>query len=483
MLRLSPVNPRRALAALSLPGLALVCPPVCTAPLQAQGVGLPPPTVTAIDELVAKALKETAVPSVSIALVQDGRIAFAKAYGDARLAPQVPAAPEMRYKIASNSKQITAAAILLLVEQHLLSLEDRVARFFPDLTRAGDITIRHLLTHTSGYQDYYAVDYLQPSMRKDTTPDRILAHYARKPLDFEPGTRWQYSNTNYVLLGRIVEKASGAALMDFLRQRVFHKLAMGTAMDVDDPAFGPGDPAGHTRYALGPVREVPSEGRGWLWATGELAMSASDLARWNISLMDGTILKPASLEALGRAMVLSDGTSTSYALGLDVSQMANGHRRWAHTGGASGFLSSNRVYPDDRMAITVLSNGEGAAHRSIASGLERLLFGTSADPSAEAALARTRRLFGDLQKGEVDRTLVTEDLGGFFTPAVLRDFATSLGPLGALATITPDRKEDRGGMTHRVFTITTASKQRLRVAVYQRPDGRFDQFLVTGIPN
>lgn len=451
----------------------------CCMQVQAQNAGLSSETEKAIDALVVKALADTSVPSVSIAIVKDAKIAFAKAYGDARISPKVTATPEMRYKIASNSKQITATALLLLVEEKKLSLDDRVSRFFPKLTRAKDISVRQLLNHTSGYQDYYAVDYLQPSMQRDITPDGILALFAQKPLDFEPGTRWQYSNTNYVLLGRIIEKVSGQPFAAFLQKRIFDPLGMHSAIDVDVKSLEASDPAGHTRYALGPVREVSAEGKGWMWATGHLAMSASDLAKWDISLMNGTILKPASIKLLSTAGMLNDGNSTRYALGLDVAQMPNGNRRWAHTGGASGFLSANRTYPDDRMAITVLSNGEGDAFRTITQELEKLLFAQAADPDAASSLERTRLLFLGLQKGELDRNSVTEDLYGFFNPSILADFASSLAPLGDIVSINQTNKSDRGGMAHRSFTITTANEKKIGVAVYVKPDGRFDQYLVS----
>lgn len=456
---------------------------VCGGPLpaMAQRPGLPPETEEAIAALVTKALAETSVPSVSIAIVKDGELAYARAFGAARLEPRTAATPESRYKIASNSKQIAAAAVLLLVEEGKLSLDDPVSRFFPELKRAADISVRQLLNHTSGYQDYYAVDYLSLIMQSDIPPDRILAMYAQKPLDFEPGTRYQYSNTNYVLLGRIIEQVSGEPLAQFLRTRIFDKLGMDSAIDVNVLPLGPADPAGYTRYALGPVREVGAEGKGWMWATAELAMTASDLAKWDISLMEGSLLTPASLAALSTATLLKDGTPTNYALGLGVSQMANGHRRWGHTGGASGFLSSNATYPDDRMAITVLSNGEGEAFRTIATQLEKLLFAAAADPAAASSLARARQMFVGLQKGQLDRTTITADLSGFFSAQVLGDFASSLAPLGGVVSISQDSKSDRGGMAYRKFVITTASKKKLSVAAYVESDGRFDQYLISEI--
>ena len=203
----------------------------------------------AIDSLVETALADTRVPSASIAVVKDGQIVLAKAYGKARL-PDVEASPSMRYKIASNSKQFTAAAILLLAERHKLSLDDKVARFLPNLTGADKVTIRNLLTHTSGYQDFYAEDYVVPELRKDTTPQHILEVWGKKPLDFAPGTRWQYSNTNYVIAGRIVEQVSHMPLMAFLDNEVFDKLGMKSPVDIDDD-WSTDDATGYTTYGLG----------------------------------------------------------------------------------------------------------------------------------------------------------------------------------------------------------------------------------------
>ncbi len=434
-------------------------------------------SVRAIDEIVAKALSDTGVPSASIAIVVDGKIALAKAYGQARLEPATQATPAMRYKIASNSKQLTATAILLLAEEHKLSLDDKVARFLPDLTRAKDVTLREVLTHTAGYSDYYADDYVPPFMQRETTANAILDGWAKKPLDFEPGSRWQYSNTGYVILGEIVEKASGRKLIDFLRERIFDKLGMSSAVDIGATTWDAADPLPYTRYALGPARIVPAEAKGWMWAAGELAMTASDLARWDISLMRGEILEPASLRALTTEMVLTDGTGTGYGLGLFVSQMANGHRRWAHTGGASGFLSMNVTFPDDQAAITVLTNGEGLAPRSIEAQIETLLLAGDVDTDAGPSLERARALFAGLQKGSVDRSSITDNLSAYFSDAVLADFGSSLGPLGVPTSFTQTSREDRGGMVHRVFTVKAGGKV-LQMETYLMPDGRFEQCLV-----
>ena len=213
---------------------------------------LPPEMQHKIDELAAAALAKTGVPSASVAIVKDGHIAYLHAYGNARLDPQTAATPAMRYSIGSVSKQFTAASILLLQEEGKLSLDDKVGKFLPDLTRANDVTIREILSHTSGYQDYWPQDYVMPEMLQPTTARKILDVWARKPLDFEPGTKWQYSNTNYVIAGLIVEKASGQPLLQFLQQKIFTPLDMRSVADTDQSKLGDTDPTGYMRYALGP---------------------------------------------------------------------------------------------------------------------------------------------------------------------------------------------------------------------------------------
>jgi D-alanyl-D-alanine carboxypeptidase len=278
----------------------------CTSVLAAQTQPtLAPELRASIDELAQQVLTRTGTPSASVAIVQGGKIVYVQAYGDARLEPRTPARPEMRYSIGSISKQFTAAAILLLAEEGKLSLNDKVAKFIPRLTRGNEVTIRQLLSHTSGYQDYWPQDYVFSLMLKETSPTAILDMWARKPLDFDPGTKWQYSNTNYVIAGLIVEKVSGKTLFQFLQQRVFKPLGMETVTDIDQAKLPAADPEGYFRYALGPLRPSPKEGKNWLFAAGELAMTAADLQKWNVSVIKQTLLNPASYHALETEVLLN----------------------------------------------------------------------------------------------------------------------------------------------------------------------------------
>ena len=295
-----------------------------------------------LDDIISSAVASSGAPSVSVAVVQNGQIAYAKAFGKANIAEDRPATAATRYAIGSVSKQFTAAALLLLAEQGKLSLNDKVGKYLPDLTRARDVTIRELLSHTSGYEDYAPQDYMIPDWTRPITPGEILDRWAKKPLNFDPGTRWQYSNTNYVIAGQILEKVSGQPLLAFLREKIFGPLGMTTPGDISE--HQPGDASAYTRYALGPPRPVAREGPGWMFAAGELAMTPSDLARWDMAFLEKKILSARSYADFTREVKLKDGKPTHYALGLQLGDL-NGTPMISHTGEVSGFLTSNAVFP------------------------------------------------------------------------------------------------------------------------------------------
>jgi len=430
-----------------------------------------------IDKAAADALAKSGVPSASVAVVKDGQIVYLKAYGDAKLEPKTPAASAMRYSIGSISKQFTAASVLLLQERGKLSLNDKVAKFIPDLTRANEVTIRQLLSHTSGYQDYWPQDYVMPGMLKPVTAKEILDQWARKPLDFDPGAKWQYSNTNYVIAGMIVEKASGQPLFEFLQQNIFKPLQMKSVADIDRARLGDTDPVGYLRYALGPLRPAPATGDGWLFAAGELAMTAEDLAKWDISMINRALLKPASYKQFETEVELNNGLGTHYGLGVDV-RMQNGHRAVSHGGEVSGFTAENTVFPDDRAAIVVLTNQDAAnASGAISDGIASLLLKTADDPAAMQKTEQARKIFEGLQKGAIDRSLFTDNANFYFSDQALKDFAAGLAPLGEPQAFNQVRQGLRGGMTLRVYTARFANKN-LMVWTYEMPDGKLEQYQV-----
>jgi D-alanyl-D-alanine carboxypeptidase len=453
--------------------------------------GLPAVTAGRIDAAARDVLASTGVPSASVAVVVGGRVAYVKAYGRARLEPAMAARVEMQYSIGSISKQFTAALMLLLVQDGKLRLDDPVGKYLPELTRAQDVTIRQVLSMTSGYEDFWPEDYVMTSMMAPTNPQHILEVWGTKPLDFEPGTQWQYSNTNYVIAGRIAEMVGGRPLLEQLQARIFRPLGMTGVLNSDASRLPESDPTGYYRHALGPSRPAPQEGAGWMFAAGELAMPASDLALWNISLMNRSLLAPASYDAMFAEVKLKDGAGpgigTHYGLGVDVSEM-DGHRMIAHSGEVSGFVAQNSVFPDDKVAVTVLTNEDASSAASVLAAqiASVVLEGDAGEGDAKVAAGlaaglvaerRALKIFTELQDGKIDRSQLTPLCDAYFTAEALKDFADSLKPLGAVRSFTQMKEERRGGMMFRVFRAVFSGRE-VRVTTYEEPDGKLEQYLV-----
>ena len=437
---------------------------------------LPATQQTKIDAIAEQVLTKTGVPSASVGIVTDGKISYLKAYGNARLDPPLAAEPDMRYSIGSISKQFTAAAILILQQQGKLSLDDRIAKWLPQLTQANDVTLRQVLSHTSGYQDYYAEDYSMLPMKKPTTADAILDNWGRKPLDFPPGTQWQYSNTNYVIAGKIVEIVSGMPLMKFLQQNIFTPLDMQSVMNSDANQLQQTDAHGYIRYALGPLRPAPVDGTGWMFAAGELAMPVRDLMLWDISMMNESLLQPASYKEMFTGVELKNGDDTDYGLGVEIATR-HGHKVISHSGEVSGFTSENMVLPQDKVAIAVLTNQEAVgAASSIADKIAALLIGLPPSDTKQST-DQARQVFLGLQQGKIDRALFTANCNAYFDAQALGDFASSLKPLGPPLEFRQIAKEMRGGMTFRIYDVFFPH-QHVNVTTYQMPDGKIEQYLV-----
>ncbi len=447
-----------AALALAFPALAVA------APLTAQ-------QQRDIDASVGEWLAKTGAPSVSIAVASDGEVVYAKAYGNARLAPARPATPATRYAIDSVSKEFTASAILKLQEQGKLSLDDKVAKYFPDLASADQVSIRQVLSHTAGYRDYWPQDYVTIEMGKPTTVRAVLDEWAKKPLDFAPGTDWQYSNTGFVVAGAIVEKVSGQPLVEFLRANIFGPLKMEAVTDADQQALGPADAGAYTRAGGGPTRPAPKEGAGWLFAAGELAMAPRELAKWDISLMARSLLAPTSYDALYTPIKLTTGRDSHYSLGLDVRDN-HGRLVISHGGGGSGFLAANVMYPHEKVAIIAFTNNDWIPPNAVA---DRVAFVVLPPPAPEA---RARRLFAQFQAGEVDRGLFTENGNFYLTAANLADQKAGLGGLGPVRLMELLGQSTRGGLLTRTWKITTSTTTLLAVE-RGYPDGKLEQFMIS----
>ena len=440
-------------------------------PAALQAAPLDRATEGRIDRAVAAVLRQGDSPSAQVAVVKDGKI-FTRAYGLAQLKPAVKATVKARYQIASVSKEFVAAAALILQEEGKLSLDDKVARWLPDLTSANEITVRQVLSHTSGYSDDWPQDYVMVNMMKPTTVDQTLQDWAKLPLDFKPGEDWQYSNTGYTVAGRIIEKASGMPLFAFLQQRVLRPVGITDAIDCDQTHLRAPDARGYEHRALGALRLAPEEGFGWDFAAGQLCLTAEDVAKWDLALINRTLLKPTSYDAELTPIKLNSGRDSGYSLGLFIGK--EGERPIIHHGGeGSGYLAENKIYPNEKLAIVVLTNTfSGSPQTDIAGRISYILL------PPEGVDARMQGLFEGLQHGKVDRSAFTENFNAYLDAPTVRDYASSLGKLGEPTTFRLLRQADRGGMKFRLYRVVAGGKA-LTLSVYLTKQDKVEQFLVS----
>lgn len=446
-----------------------------------------------IDAIAREALAESGAPSVSIAIVRDGELAFARAYGKRSLAGDAPATADDRYRIGSISKQFTAAMVLSAAGDGRLSLDDKVARFHPGLTATDRISLRQLLSHTAGYSSYFTLDVTPVEGRSPIDPRQIARRWGALPLDFEPGAQWSYSNTGYTLAGLAAEQAAGAPLDALLRTRVFDPLGMASAGDGDRRPLGPSDAVGHTRYVTAPPRPALPVGRGWLYAAGGLVMTASDLARWDMAMIDGRVLSADAWKTMRTEIKLNDGSGSGYGLGVYVDEV-RGRPRVRHDGSIDGFGAENRVYPEARAAVVVLVNADyGATPYRVADGIEALLFPppvTAApepprpprpeptpDPAGAEEMALAKRLYAEARDGGFDRSRFTPDVDAYFSPDVVADYRASLAPLGDPPRFIQARRDTIGGLKASLYELKWPDRTLIMI-LRLTPDGRVAGFVV-----
>jgi CubicO group peptidase (beta-lactamase class C family) len=471
--------PRRLRALLSFALLTL-------APVPARADEAPKlPTTfdpSAVDAYVAGQVKSKGYVGLSLAVVRDGKVVLAKGYGQSSREDGTPVTPDTPFAIGSVTKQFTCACVLKLAEEGKLSVHDKVAKYFPGLTRAGDITLYELMTHTSGYPDYYPLDFVDRRMQRPIDLDELIRQYAGGKLDFEPGTRWSYSNTGYILLGRIVEKVSGESFSRYLEQTILKPLGM--THSFFEPA--PGDKRlarGYTTFALGDPEPAPRESAGWIHAAGGLYASAGDLAKWDVGLMDGKVLKPESFRLMTTPRQLADGRVRDYGCGLVIARR-DGETILQHSGAVSGFLAYNAMIPRTKSAIVMLVNAEhidaGALFRELLGLLLKDAAGQPDVPKVKGPppVEVARELFKQMQAGAVDRGKLGEEFNLYMTDDRLRAAAPRLKALGEPDKVEVENVAERGGMEVATvrFTFKTATVKGL---LYRTPDGIVQEFLLS----
>ena len=310
-----------------------------------------------VDRYLRAELTRQRIPGMSVAILRGGRVLLARGYGFANLEHRVPATDRTVYQSASVGKQFTAAAIVTLAREGKLRLDDPISRYFPEGPPAWrSITVRHLLTHTSGIPDYTdsIVDY-----RRDYGEDELVGIAARLPPAFRPGESWSYSNTGYALLGFLVRRVTGTFYGDWLRERIFQPLGMGSARVISESELVPNRAAGY-EMVRGVIRNQE-----WVsptlntMADGSLYLSVRDLARWTIGLDQGRVLDSAGLAASWTPVRLEGGATYPYGFGW-VLDHQRGRPRIGHDGAWQGFKTSIQRYPESDLTVIALANLDAA---------------------------------------------------------------------------------------------------------------------------
>lgn len=428
-----------------------------------------PAEAAKVDQIVAEAMAEVGTPSASVAIVRDGEVVFAKTYGLRQLDPAKPASPDTRYRIGSVSKQFTAAAVLMLADQGKVSLDAPLNRYLPELGPDDRRTVRQALSHTAGFPDFWAT-YLMPfALTSPTSPDAIIERWGKAVPVFAPGSRWAYSNTGYVVLGRLVERVSGQPLAAFLRGRIFQPLAMTSASDAE------GDAVGYVRLAAGPPRVGIRPAPGWTFGCGDLSMTAGDLARWDVALLRHRLLSSSAYDAMTTEATLSGGAGTGYGLGLFVDRVGE-YRRLRHNGDMPGYWTENRVYPDHNAAVAVMINSSygGSPHAVIANGIEAMLLPAATQRSPDEVLGT---LFKQIRDDRLDRGALSDDASAYLSGQVLDDYRDSFRRLGSPAEVilVGDREDNGARIANRLLVWPDI---KLMVEVRIGADEKVEDFFV-----
>ncbi|MGO8997609.1 MAG: serine hydrolase domain-containing protein [Polyangiaceae bacterium] len=438
--------------------------------------------VAAIDAWVTRKVHDQSLVGLSLAIMRDGKIVLAKGYGQASREKSTPVEPSTAFGVGSITKQFTCASALLLQEAGKLSLQDKLSKYYPELPRAKQITLADLGAHVSGYPDFYPLDFFDSRMEHGIAADDLIHKYAAEPLDFAPGTRWSYSNTGFIILGRVVEKVSGEPFAKFLGERILKPVGMEHA-SFAPPAGAPGIATGYESFALGEPQPAPREPEAWMFTAGALFASATDLAKWDLALIDGKVLKAEAYKEMTTPRLLADKRSAGYGCGLSIAQQ-RGETVLTHGGEVNGFLAENGMVPRTRSAVVLLTNSQfgdpGGIFRTILNLTVNDGIGAAKPPKVNGPSIREAGLemLRGLQSGKLDRAKLGAEFSLFMNETRVKEASRRLQPLGEPTSTEVEGPRERGGMEVSTLHFSFGST-KLDGLLYRSPDGKVQEFLVS----
>ena len=413
-----------------------------------------------IEFYIRQAAQEQGFVGLEMVVIRNGKPSLGFGFGKS-LAKEIKNAkdltPDEPLSIGSVSKQFTCAALLLLAQDGKLAPTDKVSRWYPDLANANTVTLLDLMNHTSGYTDYYPLDFVDRRLAKPILPDDLIRQYAIGKVDFEPGAKYSYSNTGYTILGRVIEKVSGKPLGVFLRERLFLPLGMTTA------SFEP---------------ETDGLIMDGARAQGYRALGIDGSA---MALMEGKLLDAKHLELMTKPRLLNNGKKSNYGCGLTVREV-NGEVVWGHTGSISGFHANLTMVPRTKTVVVTLANAEhlddGKLHREVV-GLAQKEPSSIPTVNGLKPVEQAKILVAELTKGEIEAKNLGEEYKVFMTPERQGAYSRKLKELGEPKSVQVASQHERGGMEVSMLRLVFKDGTVLLGSLYRKPDGTVEQFLLT----
>lgn len=426
----------------------------------------------ALDATLDRAWKASGAPAVAAAVVQDGKSVWTQSVGKSDVEKSLAVTPETPFRIASLTKAFTATAILQLVAEKKLGLDDAVGASLPDLPDGWKkVTVRQLLTHTSGIPSYTERPDFIKDLTKRFTPSELIALTADTKLDFDPGTEWKYDNTGYVILGALLEKKEGKPYPEILRKRIFSPLGMKhTDVDLGDKPLSNG---GYTKDDKPAILIHMSQP----YAAGSIVSTIGDMAKWAAAQGSPKLLPPALWQEMLSPVTLKNGRTHPYGFAWSFGQ-ANGVPTVEHSGGIPGYATYILRVPSKNLAVVVLTNSDTADPRKIAAALAETAdpglvdqHAAIADPDPKVTDA-TKILLQQLAEDKVDRTKLSSTLSERLTPDVgtaIKNLLASFGGLKELRLVKVD------GKMRTYYAVFEKASANVIAAI---EDGKFTAFAI-----
>jgi CubicO group peptidase (beta-lactamase class C family) len=446
---------------------ALLLGAVLLAASAASSLAAPADEDAKVDAYVRGEIEKERIPGLALGVYREGKIVKAEGYGLANVEWDVPVEADTIFQSGSVGKQFAATAVMMLVEEGKVGLDDPVPKYFQDAPDTWkNIKIRNLLSHTSGLGEYENAARTKPDgpfyLRQDMTEDELYKRITAMPMDFQPGEDWSYRNTNYVLLGILIHKVTGKFYGDYLEERIFRPLGMTTTRIISDRDIIPHRAAG---YEL-----VKGELKNQEWvsptfnstADGTLYFTVLDLEKWDAALYTEKLVKRPSLDEMWTVMKLKNGQPNKASYGFAwVIKETNGHTLIEHSGAWQGFTCHIARYVNDKLTVVVLTNLDSrhSQPEKIAHTVAGLYIPALTPVRAKAIEDKepqttllVRNLLQEIANGKTDAERFTPGLGAKLFPQAIQglgDYLKDLGPLESLELLKRGDKEDKRSYQYR----------------------------------